>query len=187
MNFSELKNFLEEVRPRIIEAVTDDACSHFATLLENGTEFYGYAVLPGDPFDIHELVAVTNALSEIKVSAESSQYRYYRYSVDEWSHWHRGQFAASSLILADASRKFAAAHTGQNGNYSRDEIELAYCEGLLEAITTGIEMAKESSTFPQGKVFFAVWVSDTGSDTVSTSVRRLNSPGVTAEYLKEFG
>src|SRR5262249_21637470 len=75
-----LREGLDEPSPALTEAVAEGVAAHVDTLRSRGIEFYGYALLPGEPYDIHRLVAVTNTEADIKVPPTDEHYRYYRYS-----------------------------------------------------------------------------------------------------------
>ena len=150
-------------------------------------EFYGYALLPGEPYDINCLVAVTNCEGEIKVPPNDDQYRYYRFSVDEWVHWDHDEFGAANALLADANKQFASLHTPTPGNFEMDEIEVAYSKGLLEAFVSGLNVAKATGTFGSKEPFLVVWVSDSEETIMTESVRRLNSPAIVNEFIAVFG
>jgi hypothetical protein len=150
-------------------------------------EFYGYALLPGEPYDIHSLVAVTNSEGDIKVPPTDNQYRYYRFSVDEWAHWDHNEFVTANALLADASKRFASLHTPIPGNYEMDEIEVAYSKGLLEALVSGLNAAKATGVFGGKDPFLVVWLSDSDETIMTESVRHLNPLAIADEFIAEFG
>jgi hypothetical protein len=149
--------------------------------------FYGYALLPGEPYDIHSLVAVTNTEADIKVPRTDDQYRYYRYSVDEWSHWDHDEFAAANAILAEANERFRSMHTKDDDDFQMDDFEIAHADALLDAVVRGLDAAKAARTFGGAAPFLVVWISDSGHEIMAESVRRLNSTAVAKEFMREFG
>jgi hypothetical protein len=120
-----LRKWLAQPRAALTAAVAQGVRDHLESLKLCGIEFYGYALLPGDPHDIRSLVAVTNSDADIKVPPEDEQYRYFRFCVDEWAHWKRDRFAAAEALLEEANRQFASMHTKSSVDFSMDEFEIA--------------------------------------------------------------
>jgi hypothetical protein len=187
MDIPSLQKWLVEPRPELIKAVAEGIRIHVDTLRSRGTEFYGYALLPGEPYDIHSLVAATNAETDIKVPRTDGQYSYYRFSVDEWAHWDHGGFAAANARLAEANERFKSMHSKTDEDYMMDEFEVAHADVLLESIMRGLETAKASGVFGESEPFLVVWISDSGHVMLGESVRRLNSTAVATEFIKQFG
>src|SRR5580692_5708892 len=102
MEVDVLRKWLVEPRPELIAAVTECVRAHVATLRSSGVDFYGYALLPGEPYDIHSLVAVTNSEGDIKVPRSDKMYHYYRFSVDVWARWDHNGFTAANALLVQA-------------------------------------------------------------------------------------
>jgi Domain of unknown function (DUF4303) len=182
-----LRKWLAEPRPALVAAVVDGVRAHVATLRSRAINFYGYALLPGEPYDIHSLVAVTNTEADIKVPRVDERHRYYRYSVDEWAHWDHDGFAAANALLVEANKRFKSMHSKDAGEYMMDEFEVAHANTLLEVVVRGLEAAKASRAFGGVEPFIVVWISDSGHKIIAESVRRLNSETVAKEFMHEFG
>jgi hypothetical protein len=182
-----LRRWLAEPHSELITAVAEGVRAHVATLKERSIGFYGYALLPGEPYDVHSLVAVTNSESDIKVPRTDKLYRYYRFSVDEWARWDHEGFTAANALLVQANQRFAAMHSKAGAGYSMDEFEVAHTEALLEAVVRGLEAAKSAGAFDDTETFLAVWISDSAHPIMCESVRRLNPAAVTSEFMAEFG
>jgi hypothetical protein len=187
MDVVALRKWLAEPRTRLIAAVAEGVRDHVDTLRSHGIDFYGYALLPGEPYDIHSLVAVTNGVADIKVSPEDSQYRYYRYSVDEWANWHHDGFAAANTMLVEANEQFASLHSKDKGDFRMDEFEIAHANALLDALVRGLGTARDAGVFGEAQPFLAVWISDSGHPIIVESVRRLNTKAVADEFAAELG
>jgi len=183
----ELQNWLDEPRPELVAAVADGVRAHVHGLRSRGLEFYGYALLPGELYDINSLIAATNTETDIKVSRSDPQYRYYRYSVDEWVHYDRGAFVAADALLMEANERFRSMHPRAGAEDMMDDFEIAHATVLLDCIVQGLEAARASGVFGWSEPFLAVWISDSGSEVMLESVQRLNSPAVWTEFLTEFG
>ncbi len=158
-----------------------------AKLRSLGIQFYGYALLPGEPFDINSIVAVANTEARIKVPHTDGQYRYYRYCVDEWEHWEREGFDKANALLVEANTKFKSMHSKEDGDCRMDEFEKAHSDALLDAVVRGLEVAKNVGAFGESEPFLAVWIADSDHEILPKSVRRLNSELITRDFLLEFG
>lgn len=187
MDETALRRWLAEPRTALVEAVAEGVREHVAALRSSGAEFYGYALHPGEPYDIHSLVAVTNGEADIEVAPDHEQYRYYRYSVDEWAHWHHDGFALANKLLVEANDRFRSMHSKAEDDSVMDEFEVAHADSLLDAVVRGLGAAKQAGAFRGAEPFLAVWISDSGHAVMVESVRRLNSEAVAIEFVAEFG
>ena len=187
MGIEALRKWLAEPRLALVTAVAEGVRAHVAALKSRGIEFYGYALLPGELYDIHSLVAVTNSETDIKVPYSDSQYRYYRFSVDEWARWDHDGFVAANALLAEANERFASMHSKDDTDYRMDEFEIAHSNVLLDAVLCGLEAAKNGNAFGGAEPLLAVWISDSSHPIMGESVRRLNSAAVATEFMAEFG
>ena len=176
---------MAEPRTALIEAVAGDIRAHVEKLRSGGVDFYGYALHPGELYDVHGLVSVTNSIADIKVPESDGLYRYYRYCVDEWSHWHREGFAATNAALVEVNKEFRSKHSKADDDGTVDEFEVAHANGLLEAILKGFEKAKAGGAFSADEPFLVVWAPN--HEAMVESARRLNSSKVAEEFAREFG
>lgn len=170
----------------MVAAVAAGVRSHVAVLKELGVEFYGYALLPGEPYKIDRLAVVTNTDSDVKVARSHAQYSYYRYCVEEWKRWERDQFALANKALAAANQIFASIHTREVNSYIMDDYEMAHSDALLDAIVCGLDEGRAAGAFGDGEPFLVVWISDSGHSIIRESVRRLNAPGVAETFMSVF-
>jgi hypothetical protein len=182
-----LREWLDEPSPALIEAVAEGVAAQVDTLRSRGIEFYGYALLSGEPYDIHTLTAVANTEADIKVPRTDERYRYYRYSVDEWAHWDHNGFEVANALLAEANARFRSLHTKAAGDYSLDEFEVAHGNALLDAVVDGLQSAKAGGVFGAADPFLVIWISDSGHEIMTESAQRLNSAAVAKEFMREFG
>ena len=187
MNVPALQEWLAEPRTALITAVADSVRSHVDTLRSRGIDFYGYALLPGEPYDIQSLVAVSNAEVDIKVPRTDSQYNYYRYCVEEWAHWEHDGFAAANALLVETNEVFRAMHSKADGDFRLDEFELAHANALLDSIVQGLQAARARGVFGGSEPFLVVWISDSNPEIMIQSARRLNPTQVAADFAREFG
>jgi hypothetical protein len=187
MDVEKLRIWLAQPRLELVTAVAEGVRDHVTSLRSRGIDFYGYALLPGEPYDIRNLVAVSNGEADIKVPPTDSQYIYHRFCVDEWSTWDHDEFAAANARLAEANETFAAMHKKEGSDFRMDEHESAHAQALLEAVVRGLEVAKADGAFGSVEPFLAVWISDSGHPIIAGSVRQLNSEAVAEQFMEEFG
>jgi hypothetical protein len=182
---NELVKFLNEIRPALIEAISAGVQEHVASLRARGIDFDGYALLPGEFYKLHDIVAVSSSLSDVPVPPEDSQYNYYRFSVDEWKNWDSEWFSAANHVLLEANRRFATAHVG--ASFVMDEVQVALANGLLDSVLCGLEQAKQLGTFGGTAPFLVIWITDSSCEIIYESAQRLNRPDVVADFMTEFG
>lgn len=181
-----LTKWLSEPRTALTKAVTECVGDQVANLRKQGVNPYGYALLPGEPYDLHSVVATYNCESDVKVPVGDKLYRYYRYSVDEWLHYIHDGFDRANQCMVDANAEFAAMHV-DDGDGVMDDLEIAHSRALLEAILKGLEAAKHAGVFGEPVIYLAMWISDSAHEIIGQSVRRLNSANVVQEFRAEFG
>jgi hypothetical protein len=187
MDVSSLRQWLGEPHLALIAAIAENVRAHVATLRARGVGFYGYALLPGEPYDIHSIVAVVKTETDISVPPDDDQYRYYRYSVDEWAHWDHDSFETSNKLLVESNERFKSMHTKADDDYQMDEFEIVHANALLEAVVCGLKTAKQAGAFGNANPFLAVWISGSDCEIMVKSVQRLNSAAVAAEFEATFG
>lgn len=187
MNINEVSSFLEQIQPALVAAVTHDIEKHVARLVETGREFYGYALLPGEFYDMHSVIVATNGETDIKVSIPDNLYRYYRFSVDEWTSWEHDEFGSTNSVLVEANKRFQSQHSREHDHFQMDECEVAFASGLLESLVNGLDAAKKAGAFGDTEKFLVVWISDSDVPIMLESAKRLNSATVATEFAVEFG
>lgn len=207
-----LRAWLAEPRTDLIAAVAEGVHAHVATLRARGLGFYGYALNPGEYYDIQGLTAIANA--EAGIPPPQAQFnesmaqahliashgepppaplgdeatRYFRYCVDSWQRWDHDAFPAADAILAGLNERFRSLHSKPDGDDSMDEFEVAHADSLLDALVRGLATARDAGAFGESPPFLAVWISDHGIEgIIEDSVKRLNPPQIAADFMEEFG
>lgn len=180
-----LQNWLKEPRTEFAEKIALCVRKHVTSLRSRKIDFYGYALNPGEPYDIGRIVGITNREADIPVPPTDKRYQYYRLCVDEWQVWDHDQFGAANKLLVKLNKQFAAMHEKDLSDYMMDKYELAHSKSLLISILEGLLTAKKEGTFGDRKPFLAVWIQDSGN-IMFKSVRRLNSKSVSQEFNKVF-
>jgi hypothetical protein len=187
MNINEVNSLLAELQPALVGTVASDIEKHVARLVATGREFYGYALLPGDLYEIHSVVVVTNSESDIKVPIADDLYRYYRFSVDEWTSWEHNEFVDTNSVLKEGNKRFESQHAREHDGFHMDDCQVAFAGGLLESLVNGLSTAKKAGVFGDIEKFLVVWISDSDVPSMTESTTRLNSAVVAAEFAAEFG
>jgi len=182
-----LRKWLSQERTELANAIAQAVCNHVSTLNSQGIDFYGYALLPGEPYEIKKCVAAFNCESDIKVNSEHDEYRYYRYGVDEWLDWLCDGFDSVNKLLEEANASFHFLHLEDEDSYLIDEYKILHSDALLEATVRGLEIVKENGVFGAKNPFLVVWISDSDHEIMNESVRRLNSEAVVRDFIAEFG
>jgi hypothetical protein len=185
MSVQRLREWLCLPRTAFIHAVASDVRAHVEMLKSRGADFYGYALHPGELYDIHGLVSVTNAVGDIKIPQTDGLYGYYRYCVDEWRHWHREGFVKTDGLLSEANEQFRSMHSKTHPDCMMDEFEVAHANALLKGILEGFGVAKAAGVFGSNEPFLVVWAPN--HEILVESARELNSNEVAAAFETEFG
>lgn len=178
-----LRNWLSQERTELTSAIFNAVSNHVSALSSQGIDFYGYALLPGEPYDINRIVAAFNCELDIKVSTEHEDYGYYKYIVDEWLHRLYDGFDSVNKLLEKANTEFLSMYTKDENNYLMDEYEMLHSDSLLEAVVRGLEIAKENGVFGTKNLFLVVWISDSDHKIINESVCRLNSKTVMHDFM----
>ncbi len=186
MNSESLRAWLSEPRTSLSEAVRAGILAHVESLYAAGQNFYGYALLPGESYDINSIVSAISSDDNISVPDTDPAYGYYRYGVHEWRDWYHDGFQKANEVLSELNAQFESMHSKTPGDYAMDEFEIAYSDGLLAAILSGLELAKASGIFASSVSFLAIWICDSSHEIMTQSVQRLNSDDVVSAFMKEF-
>ncbi len=187
MDLSALKKWAAESRLTLATAVAEGIRIHVDRLHSLGIDFYGYAIDPGEPYDIRRLVAVTNREADIKVPVHHPQHAYYRYCVDEWANWEHGEFQEANAMLGRLNEQLATRLANIEQGSGTDRLKAAYAAGLLDAVLGGFRTAVANYAFGDADPFLAIWISDSDHPIMAESVGWLNSEDVAEEFMAEFG
>ncbi|WP_337173633.1 hypothetical protein [Paludisphaera sp.] len=184
MDEAALRAWLAEPRTELTAAVAEGARGHVASLRARGLDIRGYAVNPGEYYDLGGLVAI----ADVPAPGGDPASRYHRYRVDEWGHWEEGAFPAADAIISSLNERFRSLHSRPEGVFAMDEFEVAHADALLDAIVSGLAAARDAAALGDPAPFLAVWISDFGVDgIIEDSVQRLNPPHVADDFMEEFG
>lgn len=177
-----LKAWLKNERTDLKEAVKEAVRLHVKKLRSQHTDLYGYAILPGEPYEVNSLVAVSNKKSDIKENSP-----YYRYSVDEWEDWDHEALASVTPLIGKINEKFQSLHTDDPVSFEMDEYEIAHISNFHNAFLSALQELIDENVFDIADRFIAIWISDSDHDIIYKSVRELNSDSVAGEFMEEFG
>lgn len=156
---------------------------HIMKLKKKYPDLYGYAILPGESYEVNTLVVVYNRVSDIKEEAA-----YFRYSIDEWENWDHNALASINSQIKEINDNFRSWHPDNSKNISLDIIEQYHISSLHEIILSALKDLVEEDLFDFGiqERFIAIWISDSDSEIKVRSIRELNTEKVIKEYLEEF-
>ena len=132
-------------------------------------------------------MAAVNCESDITLPSDDDQYRYYRYSVDEWKHYFHDAFDTVNAKLHELNAQFANLHPPEPERFELDEYEIRYADTLFNAIVEGLRLAKSQKAFEPTAPFLAIWISDSDGEVIRQSVRALNDKDVVEDFMIEFG
>jgi hypothetical protein len=186
MTSAELNAWLHRDDRELVDAIKAEIRNHVNRLHAEGTEFYGYAILPGDTYSIQNLVAAFNAESDL--APERANQSYYRYSVDEWANYEQDQFTGSSRLIESRNAQFRQMHVKENpDDYVMDEFEVAHSDKLLESILAAMTELRQEGLFGGEKSFAVIWIPDSEHPIMNKSAEALNSSEVYESFIEEFG
>ena len=181
---SELTEWFAEEQAELKTAVKDAVRSHIEDLRKKYDDLYGYAILPGEPYEIKNLVAVSNRESEIKKDDA-----YFRFSVDEWENWDYEAFESATPILNKLNEKFRSLHDRDSDGPELARYEIDYVSSIHTVLLGALKELANEGLFDReaDDGFTAIWISDSSHDIIFRSVRELNSAKVVKEFMDEFG
>ncbi|OJW05631.1 MAG: hypothetical protein BGO49_22185 [Planctomycetales bacterium 71-10] len=150
-----MRAWLAEPRTALIAAVAEGVRAHVASLRAEGRDIHGYALLPGEYYDINGLTAVVRTEAP-PAAPEYGTERFYRYCVDEWDRWEHSRFLTADAILAALNERFRSLHSKPDEFCVMDEFEIAHADSLLDAVASGLEAARDAGAFGDPAPFLAV-------------------------------
>jgi hypothetical protein len=184
MTNTDLQAWLDREDIELIDAIKSEIHEHITKLNARSDQFYGYAILPGELYQIDNLVVAFNRESDI--APENFTNIYYRYSVDEWSNYEHGELPKSSAIIDSRNAQFKELHINNKHNdYEMDNWEIAHAEKLLNTILAAMIELRDDGLIGGDKSFAVIWISD--DDIVNKSAKVLNSDAVYQTFIQEFG
>ncbi|MEP0917913.1 DUF4303 domain-containing protein [Leptolyngbya sp. DQ-M1] len=185
MTNTELQTWLDRDDFELLDAIKSEIRTHIAKLHAHSTQFYGYALLPGELEAICDLVAAFNCESDIAPEHIASSY--YRYSVDEWANYAHSEFPRSSAIIDSRNAQFKKLHRKDNSNeYLLDDWEVAHANKLLTTILTAMIELRHDGLLGGEKSFAIIWISDSDHSIMSQSAKAPNSDAIYKTYIQEF-
>ncbi|MCB2355746.1 DUF4303 domain-containing protein [Clostridium estertheticum] len=150
--------------------------NHYRALNERFKEetFYGYALYTSE--DVFSIGPVANRNNNITVEIDNDMYNYYRYSPDEWSDWDDFEmFDVVNKIIGELYSKPNAIF-----KQIKKEILSESLKAMDELDENGIFGIKNDNRF------LIIWISDSDSEIMSASAKKLNTIKVYQEYVSEF-
>ena len=186
MTLGSFHRWISQPRTQLSRTIAGCVRNHVQALRKKHPDLYGYALLPGEPYDIHSIVAAANTATDIPVKPKHDQYSYYRYSVDEWAHYFHDGFDPANRLLVKLKHIFSAHHKADPDDYSMDEFELTFAATLFDAVVEALRSCRADRVFGERPPFLAVWIPDSDLPVIWKSVRVLNSRRVYKDFLTAF-
>ncbi|HEX3628405.1 MAG TPA: DUF4303 domain-containing protein [Verrucomicrobiae bacterium] len=183
MNKETLKEWLASERHELLDGTKQAIRQYVAQLRAQHSDIYGFALLPGETYEIKDLVAAWNRTQDIKKDGS-----YYRYCVDEWIHWDHKALSAVTPLIAVLNQQFSGLHSKDADDFVMDEFEIAHIRAYRSTFTRALRELKSEGVFdfPNADPYLAIWFSDSGSDIIFASVKELNSQRIIDEFKSAF-
>ncbi len=141
------------------------------------SDCYGYSLLPGSIHSVTSLVAAYNCESDL--TDEHRADTYYRFSVDEWSHYVHEGFDQTNAKLVELNNQLSELG-------GEDQHTEAYIEALFAAMLLAMKTVQSDAGLERIE-FGVIWLSDSGHGIITRSAQTLNSAEVFETFAAEFG
>lgn len=186
MNKRDLEAWLDRDDRELSDSIASEIRKHVTGIEARGEDFYGYAILPGDYYDINNLVGAFNR--EDDIAKENIDDNYYRYSVDEWSHYELDEFPISNAFIDHRNSCFHEQHVKDDPeNFRMDQFEIAHADKLLDTILNAMITLRHEGVIGGDRSFAVIWIPDSDHDIIYKSVKELNSDTVIEAFMKMAG
>jgi hypothetical protein len=184
LNHHNLNEWLSTERTELKNSIKTAIKNHIKILTSENPDLYGYALLPGEPYEVESLVVAWNRLSDIKEDTI-----YYRYSVDEWEIFDHTSLESVTPIIAELNQKFLSMHATDPDEFELDEFQIAHIAAYNYVFITALKELKSEGVFHFGNtdLFVVIWYSDSAEELIFESVKELNSSEVFNSFMQEFG
>ena len=178
-----LKEWLELERRELLLAVKSAIRDHVTTLRSAHSDIYGFALLPGDSYEVKTLVVAWNRTRDLKQDKA-----YYRYAVDEWLHWDHDALAGITPLIEGLNEQFSKLHQKSTDDFIMDDFELAHIQSYFDTFLRALHELKDEGVFAFRNVepYLLIWISDSGHEIIHRSVEELNSVQTVREFKSEF-
>ncbi len=181
----DLNAWLKTADLELTSVVKQEVRQHLASI-GSAKDLYGYAILPGESYHVHGMLAAYHCESDI--TEENADSTYFRYSVDEWAHYDHDAFPKSNALLEQRNAHFESLHVKADpDDYVMDETQIAHVDRLRQAIMAALVELKREGALGGDERFTVVWVPDSIDDIIFHSAKALNAIDVYDEFMSEFG
>ncbi|MGY8769443.1 MAG: DUF4303 domain-containing protein [Pirellulales bacterium] len=171
-----MQEWLDQDDAELLKSIKSEIRTHVAKLQARGDQFYGYAVLPGVPYEVTSLIVIFNRESDL--DPEKGNETFYRYAVDEWANYEHEVFANSNKLIASRNSVFnELLEKIDPYDFSADDFEVAHVDKLHGTILKAMDELRLDGLF-DNDAFLVMWISDSGHEIMGKSVKRLNSESV---------
>jgi Domain of unknown function (DUF4303) len=183
-------DFLERLfdnKESLIETIKLEVKDSIDKIISTNEDLYGYAILPGDWYEVGTLAAAYNIESDIKTE-ELEDPIYYRYSVDEWENYDHSIFQKSNAILKPYQEELQKILNIYEDNYDEETTDLksSFADFIYASTLTALfEYRKEPANYSEN-IFLAIWVADSSNEIVDQSIMELNPESVSKLFFSYF-
>lgn len=170
MKTNKIKNFFEAtIWKKLKEKSKNTIKIHFEQLKLKNPDLCGFAIMPGEPYEV---------VSPFCISCNKSEFEdEFDYSPNEWENYHAPLKDLDSLI-ENLNSKFKSIHQSNKNDFSLDDTEIAFIEKYHTTLLEALYELKKEKIFQNKEedVFVLIWFSDNDIDgIISKSVSLLNS------------
>ena len=153
-----------------------DALSNHLQSFNDDSQTCGYAIVLGEDIDQLNAIAVTNHEEDVTSLDDPSFADEYRYSPDEWQHWHHDAFDSFNDSLNSIYELFRNRHPQRDDDSYSDE-EQAYLINVCNMyLGAAVDCARRGDFGGIG--YRLIWISDCEYPVIPESIRQLNDPAV---------
>lgn len=123
----------------LIETIKFEVKDNIEKIRSTNEGLYGYAILPGDWYEVGSLAAAYNTESDIK-HEELEEPIYYRYSVDEWENYDHDMFPKSNSMLKPYQEELQKILDIYEDNYDKEttDIKSNFADFIYSSVLTAL-------------------------------------------------
>lgn len=161
--------------------ITKAIKQHIFEIKSQSPDLFGYALVPGEPYEINSLfpISVNHSNFEDIIS----------YSPNEWPHCH-DDFNEVVACLEELNTEFRQIHQPVNTDDCEiDNVEQTFINHFHQVVLSALSDLKQEGVFNvNGKdVFVLIWFSDQGIEgIIEDSVKQLNTSEQIEGFTKEM-
>jgi len=161
-------------------SVKETVKAHIIELKKKNPDLSGYALLPGETYEVDGLYSVT---CNGYITDEN-----FEYCPDEWSNWH-DEYPQVTPLIKKLNQDFKSIHQSDPDDYCMDDTEVAFIKKFHDTFLDALFELKEEKIFASGDedIYVLIWLSDTDvKGIIQNSVEKLNAKNKVNAFKEEF-